>query len=168
MCKQPVGTWEDVQRCKSLRKCKPKSLHIYCDGYLKKEHAKCLVSMWRNWSSHARLVGRRNSGCCAERFGISSKQYPGSYRMTQQFPSWVPAQSGFLYTTDDQTDICAQLLTVVFWGHLGGSAVEHLLLVQGMIRGPGIESHIRLPEWSLLLPLPVSLPLSLCLSWINK
>ena len=33
---------------------------------------------------------------------------------------------------------------------------------------PGIESHIRLPAWSLLLPLPVSLPLSVCLSWINK
>ena len=29
---------------------------------------------------------------------------------------------------------------------------------------PGIESSIRLPAWSLLLPLPVSLPLSLCLS----
>ena len=38
---------------------------------------------------------------------------------------------------------------------------------------PGIKSHIRLPAWRLLLPLPVSLPLSppslsLCLSWINK
>ena len=33
---------------------------------------------------------------------------------------------------------------------------------------PGIESHIRLPAWGLLLLLPVSLPLSLCLSWINK
>ena len=32
--------------------------------------------------------------------------------------------------------------------------------------GPGIESHIRLPARSLLLSLPVSLPL--CLSWINK
>ena len=32
---------------------------------------------------------------------------------------------------------------------------------------PRIESHIRLPVKSLLLPLPVSL-LSLCLSWINK
>ena len=31
---------------------------------------------------------------------------------------------------------------------------------------PGIESYIRLPAWSLLLSLPVSL--SLCLSWINK
>ena len=47
---------------------------------------------------------------------------------------------------------------------------------QGVILGPGIESHVRLPAWSLLLPLPVSLPLSLslslslslCLSWINK
>ena len=33
---------------------------------------------------------------------------------------------------------------------------------------PGIESHIGLPAWSLLLPLPVSLPLSISLSWINK
>ena len=29
---------------------------------------------------------------------------------------------------------------------------------------PGIESHVRLPAWSLLLPLPVSLPPSLSLS----
>ena len=33
---------------------------------------------------------------------------------------------------------------------------------------PGINSHVRLPAWSLLLCLPVSLPLSLCLSWTNK
>ena len=32
----------------------------------------------------------------------------------------------------------------------------------------GIESRIRLPEWSLLLPLPVSLPLSLSLSVSHK
>ena len=32
--------------------------------------------------------------------------------------------------------------------------------------GPGIESHIGLPAWSLLLPLPVSLPLSVSL--MNK
>ena len=34
---------------------------------------------------------------------------------------------------------------------------------------PGIESCIELPAWSLLVPLSVSLPLSVCLSWImNK
>ena len=33
---------------------------------------------------------------------------------------------------------------------------------------PGIESHTGLPAWRLLLPLPMSLPHSLCLSWINK
>ena len=33
---------------------------------------------------------------------------------------------------------------------------------------PGIESHIGLPGWSLLLPLPVSLPPSLSVSLMNK
>ena len=45
-------------------------------------------------------------------------------------------------------------------GHPGGSAVEHLPSAQGVTPGPGIESHIGLPAGSLLLPLPVSLPLS--------
>ena len=35
---------------------------------------------------------------------------------------------------------------------------------QGMILDPGIESHIGLPAWSRLLPLPVSRPLSPCVS----
>ena len=47
-------------------------------------------------------------------------------------------------------------------GHLGGSAVEHLPSAQGVIPGARIESHIRLPTGSLLLPLPMSLPLSVC------
>ena len=46
-------------------------------------------------------------------------------------------------------------------GRLGGSAVEHLPSAQGVIRSPGIGSRIGLPAWSPLLPLPVSLPLSL-------
>ena len=49
-------------------------------------------------------------------------------------------------------------------GYLGGSAVEHLPLAQGVILGSGIEFCIRLLAWSLLLSLPVSLPLSLCVS----
>ena len=52
-------------------------------------------------------------------------------------------------------------------GHLGGSVIVCLWL-RAWSRGPGVESHIRLPTGSLLLPLPMSLPLSLCLSWINK
>ena len=38
-------------------------------------------------------------------------------------------------------------------GHLG-SAVEGLPLAQGVIPGPGIESHIKIPARNLLLPLP--------------
>ena len=48
------------------------------------------------------------------------------------------------------------------WGCLGGSAVDGLPLAQG----PGIESHIGVPAGSLLLPLPVSLPLSV--SFMNE
>ena len=49
-------------------------------------------------------------------------------------------------------------------GRLGDSVVECLILRSR------IESCIGLPAGSLLLPLPVTLPLplSLCLSWINK
>ena len=50
-------------------------------------------------------------------------------------------------------------------GSLGGTAVWHLPLAQGVI----LETQDRIPRqapgaWSLLLPLPVSLPLSLSLS----
>ena len=37
-------------------------------------------------------------------------------------------------------------------------------VAQGMIWRPWIESHVGLSAWSLLLPLPVSLPLSLSLN----
>ena len=47
---------------------------------------------------------------------------------------------------------------------LGGSVIERLPLAQGVALEFGIESHIGLPPWSLLLPLPVSLPLSLPVS----
>ena len=53
-------------------------------------------------------------------------------------------------------------------GCLSGSAVEHLPLAQGVIPDPGIQSLIGIPAGSLLLPLPVSLPHSLCRSRINK
>ena len=51
-------------------------------------------------------------------------------------------------------------------GCLGGSAVESSALGSGWDPGPGIESNIGLPAWSLLLLLPVSLPLSVSL--MNK
>ena len=49
-------------------------------------------------------------------------------------------------------------------GHLCGSAVGGLPSVQGMIRGQGFRSCIGLLVGSLLLHLPVSLPLTLCFS----
>ena len=49
-------------------------------------------------------------------------------------------------------------------GRLRGSAVKHLPSAQGVVLEPRMESHIRLPTWSLLLPLPVSLPLALSFS----
>ena len=58
---------------------------------------------------------------------------------------------------------------VVGQGHLGGSVVERVPLAQVVVPGPGIQSHIRLPAGSLLLPL--LFPLPLCVSHeqiINK
>ena len=60
----------------------------------------------------------------------------------------------------------ALLTKNIISGHLGGSVVEHVPLAQGVIPDPGIESRMRLPAWSLLLPLPMSLPLSVSL--MNK
>ena len=54
-------------------------------------------------------------------------------------------------------------------GHLGGSAVERLCLwLRVGSQSPRIESHMELPAWSLLLPLPMFLPLSLSMSLMNK
>ena len=54
------------------------------------------------------------------------------------------------------------------WGSLGGAAVWRLPLAQGAI----LETRDQIPRrapgaWSLLLPLPVSLPLSLSLSVLS-
>ena len=54
-------------------------------------------------------------------------------------------------------------------GSLGGAVVWRLPLAQGVI----LETRDRVPHrapgaWSLLLPLPVSLPLSPSVSLINK
>ena len=54
------------------------------------------------------------------------------------------------------------VLKSVYTGRLGGSAVECLPSAHGVIPGSGIESHVGFLVWSLLLPLPMSLPL--CLS----
>ena len=54
-------------------------------------------------------------------------------------------------------------------GSLGGAAVWRLPLAQGMI----LETRDRIPRrapgaWSLLFPLPVSLPLPLSVTIMNK
>ena len=53
-------------------------------------------------------------------------------------------------------------------GHLGGSVVGCLPFAQVVIPGSWDGVPHQLPTGSLLLPLPMSLPLSVCLLWINK
>ena len=62
------------------------------------------------------------------------------------------------------------LFKISVLGCLGGTAAERLPLAQGVIPGSRIKSHVRLLAGSLLLPLPVSLSLSLFLSvsFMNK
>ena len=60
---------------------------------------------------------------------------------------WKYCNSYFAYKIDNFGGAwVAQWLSVCLWLGLGS-------------RGPGIESHIRLSVGSLLLPLPMSLPL---------
>ena len=61
------------------------------------------------------------------------------------------------------------ILKVSHLGSLGGAAVWRLSLARGVI----LETRDLIPRrapgaWSLLLPLPVSLPLSLSVTIINK
>ena len=61
------------------------------------------------------------------------------------------------------------LFKFLICGSLGGAAVWRLPLAQGAI----LETRDRIPRqapgaWSLFLPLPVSLPLSLSVTIINK
>ena len=49
-------------------------------------------------------------------------------------------------------------------GRLGGSAVEHLPLDQGVIPESWDRAPHQAPAWSMILPLPVSRPLSVYLS----
>lgn len=63
---------------------------------------------------------------------------------------------------------CIYSLKNMLEGYLNGSVVEPLSLAQVWFRGPGIESCVGLPTGSLLFPLPMSLRLSVCLSWKNK
>ena len=54
------------------------------------------------------------------------------------------------------------------YGHRVAQWLGAYLQLRAWPRGPGIESHVGLPARSLLLPLPESLPLSLCVSLMNK
>ena len=66
-------------------------------------------------------------------------------------------------------DFTQQLISLLV-GCLDGSAVEHLPWAQDVILGSRIEglSPTSGSLWGALFPLPVSLPLSVCLSWIKS
>ncbi|CAD7670329.1 unnamed protein product [Nyctereutes procyonoides] len=70
--------------------------------------------------------------------------------VTRQGALWANTL-GFLGTEDDFNTVTA------------GTMTGMLYICTGSWR-PGIESHVSLPVWSLLLPLPVSLPLCVCVS----
>ena len=83
------------------------------------------------------------------------------------WPEQKPRAQGLTHYTT-QVPLLQQTIKTRIQGRLGGSAVKCLPLAQGVILGSGIESHIRLPAWSLLHPLPMSLPFSLSVSLMNK
>ena len=95
------------------------------------------------------------------------------------FPSWKKnlgdgitikgPESTWLGRWDESSKILGtQINTSIYWGTWVAQWLHTCLRLRSWSRGPGIESHIPLPVRSLLLPLLMSLPLFLCLSWINK
>ena len=63
-----------------------------------------------------------------------------------------------------EADFKISLLEIPRMGQLSGSVVECLPLANRVIPGSRIKSHIGLLAESLLLPLPVSLPLCV---WVS-
>ena len=72
----------------------------------------------------------------------------------------TPAYTDFIYTKFQTSGKKKKTVNYLTLGCLGGSAVQRLPLAQVIILRTRMESHIGLPAWSLLLPLPVSLSLS--------
>ena len=62
--------------------------------------------------------------------------------------------------------ICSKNVKTLTQGTWGAQGLSICLWLRAWSQGPGIESHIGLPTGGLLLPLPVSLPLSVSL--MNK
>ena len=59
------------------------------------------------------------------------------------------------------------LFNVLSWNPWVAQQISTCLWPRAWSWKPGIESDIGLSAWSLLLPLPVSLPLSLCVSLMS-
>ena len=101
--------------------------------------------------SHSPLAPTQSQGCRGGLF-----QHSG-------FPEglWVPWPGQGLCPVMKEQKLCswdtwvAQWLSICFWPRAWSP-------------GPGIKSHVRLPTGSLLLPLLISLPLSLSVSLMNK
>ena len=104
---------------------------------------------------------------------------PTFYRKSKIPLIWSKAQTNYLVVQESESVFWFQILgsfhgldsfhpNTVFGktGWLSGLAPPS---TQGLILETQDQvPHVRLPAWSLLLPLPVSLPLSVCLSWINE
>ena len=86
----------------------------------------------------------------------------------QTFSEFQTSTSKFLHLLIHKYFRDISTLTRPKWGCLDGSVVKLCFQLRAWSWSSGIKSHIRLPEKSLLLPLPVFLLLSVGLSWINK
>ena len=142
---------------------KPKSV-----GLTERTHGKgAKLKATRPPKGHWRLGGAK-WGQLGQWKEPSQKFLTGHNRiMSKQWDLWSPdeqrqAQTRFIPVWRKQNNyskLKAQANWVAQW-------LSVFLGLRAWSLGPGIESRIRLPAWSLLLSLPVSLPLPLCL--MNK
>ena len=87
----------------------------------------------------------------------------------------INSKSKFKYTGNSKNSRAyhtqgIKITSIYYWNAWVAQWLSVCLWLRAWSQGPGIESHIRLPTWSLLLPLLMSLPLSFSVfhEYINK
>ena len=112
-----------------------------------------VLSSWSNWLSSPELMGQSRLTGGSNREPVLSPWLVHRPSQGLSRSAWVSRQLDLKPESWDAW--VAQGLSICLWS-------------KAWSWSPRTKSHIGLSAWSLLISLPMFLPHSLCLSWINK